>query len=170
MATCCFFGHRKIEVTEELKQGLRNIIEDLITEEKVDTFLFGSKSEFDSLCHQIVTEVKKEYPNIKRIYFSVYPPSVYDQLPSGIPVSYEETYHPAGIGNAGKATYVKRNYEMIDHSDICIVYYNENYEVPKGKRKNIYLPETERKSGTKVAFDYAGKRQKSIINVFDRLK
>ena len=42
--TCCFFGHRKINETEELKNRLYEIIENLIVNEKVDTFLFGSKS------------------------------------------------------------------------------------------------------------------------------
>ena len=44
--TCCFFGHRTINETEELKSKLIEIIEKLIVDEKVDTFLFGSKSRF----------------------------------------------------------------------------------------------------------------------------
>ena len=56
--TCCFFGHRKIDETEELKNKLSEIIENLIVNENVDTFLFGSKSEFDDLCHKIVTNLK----------------------------------------------------------------------------------------------------------------
>ena len=42
--TCCFFGHRKITKTDELKSKLYNEIETLITYKKVHTFLFGSKS------------------------------------------------------------------------------------------------------------------------------
>jgi len=57
--TACFFGHRKIDETDELKNILCGIIEHLIVNEKVDTFLFGSKSEFDSLCLKTVTELKK---------------------------------------------------------------------------------------------------------------
>ena len=34
--TCCFFGHRKIEETEKLKNNLCEIIENLIVNEKVD--------------------------------------------------------------------------------------------------------------------------------------
>ena len=66
--TCCFFGHRKIEETPELKACLINTIEDLITNKDVDTFLFGSKSEFDDLCHKTVTELKEKSPHSKRIY------------------------------------------------------------------------------------------------------
>ena len=52
---------------------------------------------------------------------------------------------------AGKASYVKRNCEMIDNSRFCIVYYKEDY-TPKS-----------RKSGTKIAFTYAEKKKKNII-------
>ena len=42
--TCCFFGHRKIEITEELQNRLLAIIENLIISENVTTFLFGSRN------------------------------------------------------------------------------------------------------------------------------
>ena len=57
--TCCFFGHRTINEAEELKLKLIEIIKRLILDEKVDTFLFGSKSRFDSLCLRLVTEIKR---------------------------------------------------------------------------------------------------------------
>ena len=63
---CSFFGHRKIEITEELKQKLKEIVEDLIINHNVLTFLFGSRSDFDYLCHLVVTELKEKYPFILR--------------------------------------------------------------------------------------------------------
>ena len=66
--TCCFFGHRTIKETEELREKIIQAVEKLITEENVDVFLFGSKSRFDSLCLELVTEIKEKYPHIKRIY------------------------------------------------------------------------------------------------------
>ena len=67
---CCFIGHRKINITEEQELKLKTIIEDLIINKKVSTFLFGSKSEFDSLCHSIVSDLKSKYPSIKRIKYT----------------------------------------------------------------------------------------------------
>ena len=55
--TACFFGHRTINETSELKSKLVEIIEKLIVDEKVDTFLFGSKSRFNSLCLELVTKI-----------------------------------------------------------------------------------------------------------------
>lgn len=66
--TCCFIGHRKIEETSELKINLSKTIKKLITENKVDTFLFGSKSQFNNLCWEIVTQLKEKYPQLRRIY------------------------------------------------------------------------------------------------------
>ena len=59
--TCCFFGHRKIDETAELKDELCGIIENLIINENVDTFFFGRKSQFDDLCHEIVTDLKEKH-------------------------------------------------------------------------------------------------------------
>ena len=69
MKACSFFGHRNTPQTEELKQKVRETVERLIVEEGVDTFLFGSRSKFDELCHMVVTELKEKYPHIQRIAY-----------------------------------------------------------------------------------------------------
>ena len=68
--TATFLGHRKINKTDKLKNRLREEIIDLIINEQVKTFLFGSKSEFDALCLDVVTELKEEYGSIKSIVIS----------------------------------------------------------------------------------------------------
>ncbi len=151
--TCCFFGHRTINETEELKSKLIEIIDRLIVDENVDTFLFGSKSQFNSLCLELVTEIKEKYPNIKRIYVRAEYPDINEQYTNYLLESYEETYYPEHIRSSGRATYVERNYEMINKSRFCIVYYDEQ-KAP-----------TTRKSGTKIALDYAVKHRKEIITL-----
>ena len=152
--TCCFFGHRTINVTEELKKNLIEIIENLILENRVDTFLFGSKSQFNSLCLKTVTELKEKHPHIKRVYVRAEYPYINDEYKNYLLESYEDTYYPEKILNSGKVVYIKRNFEMIDNSHYCIVYYDEQ-NAP-----------TTRKSGTKIALDYAIKQSKKIINIF----
>ncbi len=151
--TCCFFGHRTIKQTEELKIKLIDTIERLINVEKVDTFLFGSKSSFDSLCLELVTELKKKYPHIKRIYVRAEFPFIDDGYKEYLLKSYEDTYFPEKIVGSGRAVYVERNCEMINKSRFCVVYYDEEN-----------LP-SKRKSGTKIAFEYAQKQGKEIIKV-----
>ena len=148
--TCCFFGHRKINETEELKLKLVEIIEKLIIDEKVDTFLFGSKSQFNSLCLELVTEIKEKYPQIKRVYVRAEYPYISEHYKNYLLESYEDTYYPEHIRSSGRAAYVERNYEMIDKSKFCIVYYDE----PNAP--------TTRKSGTKIALDYAVNKRKLI--------
>jgi len=148
---CCFIGHREINVTDELKEKLHMVIKRLIIEESIDTFLFGSKSQFDDLCYDIVTETKKKHPHIKRIFVRAEYPYIDENYKAYLLESYEDTYFPKSVLGAGKASYVKRNYEMIENSRFCIVYYKEDY-TPKS-----------RKSGTKIAFTYAEKKKKNII-------
>lgn len=149
--TCCFFGHRTINETEELKVKLYKTIENLIVNENVDTFLFGSKSRFDSLCLELVTKLKEKYPRINRIYVRAEFPIISDEYKTYLLESYEDTYYPEKIIDAGKAVYVERNIEMINRSRFCIVYYDESYASSK------------RKSGTKIALDYAIKLKKEIL-------
>ena len=149
--TCCFFGHRTINETEELRKKVTENIERLITDKYVDTFLFGSKSQFDTICLEIVTELKEKYPLIWRKYVRAEYPFISDAYREYLLESYDETYYPKKILGAGRAVYVRRNIEMIDNSKYCIVYYDENYSLPN------------RKSGTKIALDYAIKKKKEII-------
>ncbi len=151
--TACFFGHKTIDETEELKSKLIEIIERLIVEKQVDTFLFGSKSRFNSLCQETVTKIKEKYPHIKRIYVRAEYPDINEQYTNYLLESYEDTYYPEHIIGSGRAAYVERNYEMINKSHFCIVYYDEQ-NAP-----------TTRKSGTKIALDYAIKKCKNIISV-----
>lgn len=150
--TCCFFGHRKTDETEELKSRLYETIERLITEEWVDTFLFGSKSRFNSLCHMAVTEKKQKYPHIKRIYVRAEYPDIGEDYRDYLLESYEDTYYPEKIRGSGRAAYVERNCEMINKSRFCVIYYC-GQNSPKSGR-----------SGTKIALDYAEKHSKIIIN------
>ena len=151
--TCCFIGHRKINETEELKLKLIEVIEKLIVEKQVDTFLFGSKSRFNSLCQETVTKIKEKYPHIKRVYVRAEYPLISEDYKNYLLESYEATYYPEKLQRSGRAVYVERNYEMIDNSRYCIVYYDEA------------CAPTTRKSGTKIALDYAAKKSKNVISV-----
>ncbi|MBR4296515.1 MAG: hypothetical protein IKT56_06760 [Clostridia bacterium] len=149
--TCCFLGHGTINETEKLKIELCETIERLIIQEKVDTFLFGSKSRFDSLCLELVTKIKEKYPHIKRIYVRAEFPFINESYTAYLLKSYDQTYYPQNILDSGRAAYVERNFEMINNSHFC-VFYCDDGNAP-----------TTRKSGTKIALDYALKQGKEVI-------
>ena len=150
--TCCFFGHREINETEELKAVITETVERLITEEKADTFLFGSKSRFDSLCLEILTLLKEKYPHIKRVYVRAEFPDITEDYMAYLMTLYDDTYYHENLRGAGRTSYVKRNREMIDRSHFCVIYFNEEN-----------APST-RKSGTEFALNYAVKKKREIIN------
>ena len=162
--TCCFFGHREIAEKEELKTRLFNEIENLIIGRRVEYFLFGSKSCFDDLCYDVVSELKSKYNIIKRIYVRAEFPEINNEYREYLLRKYEDTYYPEKLIGEGKAAYVERNFEMIDNSNYCICYFDGEYTVSK-KRKD--RENSTGKSGTAIAYNYAVKKSKNIINVFN---
>ena len=167
MTTCCFWGHRTIKETEKLKTKLREAIEYLIITKNVDTFLFGSKSEFNHLCLHIVSELKIKYPHIKRIYVRAEFPYIDQTYEDYLLQFYDDTYYPQSILGAGKAVYIKRNYEMINHSQYGIIYFNENYTPPR--KTTGKLIHRDSASGTKIAYRYAQKQNMDIINIYETI-
>ncbi len=154
----CFIGHRTIQKNEELISLLNQTIINLI-EKGVTTFLFGNIGEFDNLSWEIVTALKVKYPFIKRVFVRANYQYLNDFYEKYLLKYYEETYFPIELKNAGKYVYVERNYKMIDFSTYCVFYYNENYTP-------ILSQQVKRNSGTKIAYEYAIKRNKTIINTY----
>ena len=181
---CCFVGHRTIVASEELTENLTKTIERLIAEDGVKYFLFGSRSEFDDLCHSIVTALKEKYPHIVRVAYtrrSEYAVKAEEKetmeqtwasvLKTEVKLKdYDAEVQSDRVYSAGKASYVERNQEMIDASDYCIFYYNEAYQPPQRKRANRDLTSYQPKSGTRIAYEYAvqksKKNDKIVINTF----
>lgn len=173
MKSCSFFGHRDTEQTEELKQKVRETVEWLIVEKGVDIFLFGSRSKFDELCLLIVTKLQAKYSYIKRIYVRSQYPYIDKLYKDYLLESYDDTVIPNRVENAGKASYVERNQEMINASDFCIFYYNPDYLPPRRKQSKKCLNECQPKSGTRIAFECVYQRKRggkdiTIINLYEK--
>ncbi len=152
--TCCFIGHRKIERTAELERCLKDVVYALI-DRGIGEFVFGDHSEFNDLCYESVTEIKKEFPHIRRVHFrTAYPDA--DEYTNRLLVSgYEESFLPKRLASAGRAVYIERNRAMIEASDICVFYCSRSENAASGARK----------SGTRAAYDYAVVRKKTVINL-----
>lgn len=177
----CFIGHRTVADGEQIKIKLYDIILMLI-KNGADIFLFGSKSEFNSLCYEVVADIRKQFPNIKRVNYSipnkVIPTSKeereeYEKFFSEMFKckvnfeDYEECVKSQKSMKANKNAYIMRNQEMIDNSDVCVFYYNKDYLPPKRKSSNKFLPDYQPKSGTAIAYQYAVSKKKKIINLID---
>ena len=139
MKSCSFFGHRDTPQTEELKQQVRETVERLIVKEGVDTFLFGSRSKFDELCHIVVTELKEIYPFIRRIAYlckhengclvgagTSLKRKIKDLTGRDEYVAeYEEIKKSDRVNAAGRACYVERNQWMINESNYACFWVNK---------------------------------------------
>ena len=166
--TCCFIGHRKIHKADRLIDELHTTIIDLIVNKGVCNFLFGSRSEFNDLCLEIVSELKIEYPHIKRIYVRAEYPYIDDDYKAYLLESYDDTYYPKHIEKSGKSAYVERNIDMINNSEYCIFYYDETYKPPRVRKSRRDLTEYQPKSGTKIAYEYAHEENRRVLNVHKR--
>ena len=153
--TCAFIGHRKIEKVEGVRQNVIDTVTGLINE-GADTFLFGSRSRFDEICYEVVTEIQKTYPHIKRVEVRASNEYLHQMYIDITLKYYEETVFPKCVSGAGYRSYIKRNQAMIDICDVLVVYYDINYK-----------PTAKTKSGTVLAVEYARKRNKRIINVYE---
>lgn len=151
-----FLGHRKIENHEKIRSMTTAVIAKLI-DQGADTFLFGSRSEFDSLCYEIVSDFKRSNPRLQRIYVRAEYEFINDDYISYLLERFESTFFPKEVSNAGRAAYIKRNQVMIDLCDLAVIYYNENYSPAKSH------------SGTARAVEYLLKRKKQYINIKSQL-
>ena len=70
---------------------------------------------------------------------------------------------------AGRASYVERNQAMINDSDICVFYYDENYKPQERKYSKHCVFTYQPKSGTALAYKYAQQKKKEIINIYSKL-
>ncbi len=168
---CCFIGHRKIEDKPRVKEAVEKVVGELIEQKGERTFLFGSRSEFDDICHAVVTEFQKTYPDIVRINYNCKSEYVVKkeeraQLEKGWRElfkkevtfnDYEQGKISDRVYNAGKASYVERNQDMINDSEVCVMFYRSSYSIARDGRKTA--------SGTEIAYKYAMQRKKTVINI-----
>lgn len=167
--SCCFIGHRNAEITDNLIDLIYSTAENLILNHDVTQFNFGSKSTFNDICHMVVTELKNKYANLTRTAYCT--KSEYACLESEREeqektiskiikkeirlLGFEKRITPEILLKSGKASYIKRNEIMINDSDYCIFYYNEN----EYRNSNV-------QSGTELAYKYAIKQNKIVVNLF----
>ncbi len=131
--TCCFFGHGKADVEGDLYDSVKSMMETLIVEDKVDTFLFGRKCEFDILCFYAVTELKRKYPHIKRNYTRIDFPFSSDEFIDYEPY-YDDVYYPGRILHEGdrKIVYMgESEKERLELSGTCLLYDEDGLQTGK---------------------------------------
>ncbi len=169
---CAILGHRKIEVTDKLGREIFDTVCDLVENKGVKSFLFGSRSEFDTLCYKIVSNLRKRYELELVVYTCKHETFIDNREKEELEKAFKVCGIKANLNVfdreveysskyvSGKSSYLQRNYAMIDDCDYCLFYYNKEYKPTnvKGEITN---------SGTALAYNYAQKRSKNIINLYE---
>lgn len=81
----------------------------------------------------IFTKNLKKYSNIKRVYVRTHYTNLDDPYIYFFQ-NFEDTLLHERIKNSGVMRLIEHNQEMINASDFCIFYYNENYKPPTRKQ------------------------------------
>ena len=121
----CFFGHRDILVTCELKEELTKILKERVCDDC--EFLFGGYGAFDNLAYTCVSEIDFAY-KIKKTYVTPYITESY--LKNNVEYyryKYDEVIYPEIENAPYRFAIFARNKWMIDHSDLIICYLDRPY-------------------------------------------
>lgn len=150
--TICLFGHRIIEdyitVEAKLYELLRIITQ---RESREIEFLIGRNGDFDQITASVIRKLKKETGN-ENLFLTLVLPYETAELRNNTE-AFESYYDSIEICEASadcnfKYAIVARNRDMVDRSDMVIVYVkNES-------------------GGAYQALKYAEKNQKRIINLY----
>ena len=149
---CSFFGHRDVNITDRLYAMTTAEIMRAV-ELGCHTFYFGGYGDFDHICHEIVTKIRDENPElkIKRLYCVSQERYLHKSVRYFNRDDYDEIIYlmPSFVGWYRSIYF--RNCAMIDQSDLIIFYADSKED-----------------SGAYKAYKYAKKkRDKKIVNLWE---
>lgn len=143
MVTCCFFGHK--DAPSSIYPKLEEVVEKLITENKVSSFLVGNQGHFDGMVLEVLRKAKNKHPHINYNVVLAYMPGEKEEWN---PYNYGETMLPEGIeGIHPKYAISWRNKWMVNESDIVVAYITHSW------------------GGAAKYVEMATKRGKNVINL-----
>lgn len=127
MKTCCFTGHRRMKITSELIQRLKDTIINVI-EHGVTDFFTGGALSWDTICAESIIDLKAEYSCIKLHLILPCPPE--EQIKGwnlGQIERYENILKAADSVTIISEHYTKdcmkkRNERLVELADCCICY------------------------------------------------
>lgn len=148
--SCVFFGHRWTVLTEQEKALLHDTVIRLITKEDVDNFIFGRYGDFDLIAYRTVSEIKKEYSQIRRILALAYFPKNQEDMDFW-KRSYDFVYLPENTEvGPQKFAISRRNRTLAKECDFMICYVMSN------------------SGGAYTAMKTAKANGKKVINIFQK--
>ena len=122
---CCGFGHR--EVFENITERINSAVKEA-AEHGCNVFYTGGMGQFDEMFSSSVRSLKKDYPNVKLICVKPYMTTEINNQGDYLYSIYDDIIIPTELADVHfKAVITKRNYWIIQHSDMVIIYTKQNY-------------------------------------------
>lgn len=149
--TVSLFGHRTIEDAQLVEQKLYELLRIIIQGNREVEFLVGRNGEFDLMASSVIRRLKKEIYS-DNVFLTLVLPYETAELRNNIE-SFENYYDSIEICEACadrnfKSAFTIRNRDMVDRSDLVVVYVKNN------------------SGGAYQTLRYAEKNEKKIVNLY----
>ena len=150
--TVSFFGHRFIDDSQTVEQKLYELLRIIISRgDREVEFLVGRNGDFDLMTTSVVRRLKKEL-NAENVFLTLILPYETAELRNNTE-AFEDFYDSIEISEASvdknfKYAITARNRDMIDRSDMVVVYVKNQ------------------SGGAYQSLRYAEKNEKKIVNLY----
>ena len=119
--TITFCGHSNFSFDNTIKQKLKKLLLQEIRKNPACKFYLGGYGDFDSLCLNILKEIKADFPTIELLFITPYLNDNYSKLETA-KLYYDGIIYPPLENVPRRFCILKRNEWMVDEADLVIAF------------------------------------------------
>lgn len=119
--TITFCGHSNFSFDNTIKQKLKNLLLQEIRKNPACKFYLGGYGDFDSLCLNILKEIKADFPAIELLFITPYLNDNYSKLETA-KLYYDGIIYPPLENVPQQFCISKRNEWMVNEADFLIAF------------------------------------------------
>ena len=119
--TITFCGHSNFLFDNTVKEKLRELLLQEIRKNSACKFYLGGYGDFDSLCLNILKEMKADFPTIELLFITPYLDDNYSKLETA-KLYYDGIIYPPLENVPRRFCISKRNEWMVDEADLVIAF------------------------------------------------
>ena len=141
-----FCGHSNCLFNNDVKEQLKNILQNEIIKNPTCKFYLGGYGDFDGFCLRTLKALKTNFPKIELIFITPYLDKNYSKLEFA-KYHYDDVIFPPLESVPRKFAILKRNEWMVNEADLVIAYVMYSW------------------GGAAKTLEYAKRKKKTIINL-----
>ena len=139
--TITFCGHSNFLFDNTVKEKLRELLLQEIRKNPTCKFYLGGYGDFDSLCLNILKEIKADFPTIELLFITPYLNDNYSKLETA-KLYYDGIIYPPLENVPRRFCISKRNEWMVNEADLVIAFVKYSWggaakTLEYAKRKNV---------------------------------